>query len=317
MQMPSQGGTSPQHHTHSETHDCEENREQSRRLLSASLQRSGQCAVLSLPPNLLLLQSRVPGRTGNQALSSGIPMRKARKPQVPRSTLPASLPTRPPPPPSLPSKDTPSSVLGAAGGAPTAEGGGQPRGWKKPPAAAGGVPFPRLLGSRGPPLGVARRGRCGPGLCTAPVSLVPQVGAHSLPFSSFQSWALPHGPAGPGMRDPRVQPNGREARAPGFPEKALGLGWEFAWLGPRAPGLKTARGGEELGSPGARTPGSSAGEAGGPVEPRDWRLLCLCIGCAARPLAQHGPMRASGGRALVLMLPSVGVAGMRRREQPP
>jgi hypothetical protein len=53
------------------------------------------------------------------------------------------------------------------------------------------------------------------------------------------------------------------------------------------------------------------------VEPRDWRLLRLRIGYAARLLAERGPMRAPGGRALVLMLPSVGVAGMRRREQPP
>lgn len=53
------------------------------------------------------------------------------------------------------------------------------------------------------------------------------------------------------------------------------------------------------------------------MEQRDWRLLRLPIGCSARPLAQRGPMRAFGGRVLVLMLPSVGVAGMRRREQPP
>lgn len=103
----------------------------------------------------------------------------------------------------------------------------------------------------------------------------------------------------------------------GFPEKALGLGWDSNWLGARAPGLRIRKREEELGCPGAGTPGSFAGEEGGPVEQRDWQLLRLYIGCAARPLARHGPMRASGGRALVLMLPSVGVAGMRRREQPP
>lgn len=105
--------------------------------------------------------------------------------------------------------------------------------------------------------------------------------------------------------------------APGFPEKALGLGWLSACLESREPGLKTAKGGEELGCLGAGTPGSFAEGGGGSVEPRDWRLLCLFIGHTARPLAHPGPMRASAGRALVLMLPSVGVAGMRRREQPP
>lgn len=53
------------------------------------------------------------------------------------------------------------------------------------------------------------------------------------------------------------------------------------------------------------------------MEPRDWRLLHLRIGCATRPSVLRGPMRVLGGRVLVLMLPSVGVAGMRRREQPP
>lgn len=108
---------------------------------------------------------------------------------------------------------------------------------------------------------------------------------------------------------------GREARAPGFPEKSLGLGWGSAWLGAQAPGLRTSRSGEELGGREAGTPGFLAGR--GPVEQRDWRLLRFRIGCAARPLAQRDPMLASGGRKLVLMLPSVGVAGMRRREQPP
>lgn len=53
------------------------------------------------------------------------------------------------------------------------------------------------------------------------------------------------------------------------------------------------------------------------MEPRDWRLLHLRIGRTTCPSALRSPMRVPGGRALVLMLPSVGVAGMRRREQPP
>lgn len=104
---------------------------------------------------------------------------------------------------------------------------------------------------------------------------------------------------------------------PGFLEKALGPGRASNGLGAQALGLSIERREEELGRPGAGTPGSFAGEEDGPVEQRDWQLLRLYIGCATRPLAQHGPMRAPGGRALVLMLPSVGVAGMRRREQPP
>lgn len=84
-----------------------------------------------------------------------------------------------------------------------------------------------------------------------------------------------------------------------------------------APGLRIARGWEELGCPGAGTPGSLAVEGGRSVEQRDGRILRTHIGCAARPLVQRGPMRVFGRRALVLMLPSVGVAGMRRREQPP
>lgn len=66
---PPQGRPSPQHHTHSETHGWGEEKR-------ASLQWSCQCAAAFLPLNPLPLTSWVPGRTGNQASNSGIPMRQ-------------------------------------------------------------------------------------------------------------------------------------------------------------------------------------------------------------------------------------------------
>lgn len=101
----------------------------------------------------------------------------------------------------------------------------------------------------------------------------------------------------------------------GFPEKTLRPGLGPAWLGARAPENLERLGGARV--PWGRDAWVPREGGNGPVEPLDWRLLSPCIGCAARPSAQRGPMRASRGRALVLMLPSVGVAGMRRREQPP
>ena len=105
--------------------------------------------------------------------------------------------------------------------------------------------------------------------------------------------------------------------SPWVSRKGTGAGLGVGLFG--VPGAR-AKDGERRGR--ARLPwGRDAwvllGGGGGPTEPRDWRLLRLFIGCAARPLAHPGPMHASAGRALVLRLPSVGVAGMRRREQPP
>lgn len=68
--------------------------------------------------------------------------------------------------------------------------------------------------------------------------------------------------------------------------------------GRRGPGPRLGREVETWGAAGRRPPG-------------------LPIGRAARRSARRGPMSARRGRAEVLMLPSVGVAGMRRREQPP
>lgn len=170
--MPSRGHTSPQHHSLSGIQDWEVNRAGGW-LLSPPLRRSGHCAVLSLPPHLLLPQFRVPGRTG-------IPKRKAGKPQVPRSTLPTSLPIvshrlRP-----YPNRHSRLSSRGSRG----RSGGGRRRlakGLEKAPSSRGGVPLPQA-----PSLGRSQERALRPGPCTAPASLVPQVGVHSLPFSSSQ-----------------------------------------------------------------------------------------------------------------------------------
>lgn len=139
-----------------------------------------------------------------------------------------------------------------------------------------------------------------------PPSLGPQPPLRLAPGLGAATWARGAGDAGS---------QGEKLGRLGFRKSHWGWVGGSAWLGAQAPGLRTSRSGEELGGREAGTPGSLAGR--GPVEQRDWRLLRLRIGCAARPLAQRDPMLASGGRKLVLMLPSVGVAGMRRREQPP